>query len=262
MARARSLHSPTSVACSLTKAAPSRSIAGAPARPFASAITVSLVDMSPSTVMVLNVSSTASASAACSTAGATVASVVMKQSIVAIWGWIIPEPLAIAANLTALPPMSISRNATFVRRSVVRIASAAGMASSPSAATSAGTAAAIRSTGSGMPMAAGRRRQHGVRLDAQALRDRLRDGPLVVRRRAARRSRSRCRCWRRSRGCRSPGSRPAPKSTGAARMRLTVNDPAAAQGASEHDQRDVAARRPGLLDARRRRRRSGTRSER
>ena len=114
---------------------------------------MSLVDMSPSTVMVLNVSSTASASAACSTAGATVASVVMKQSIVAMLGWIIPDPFAIAANFTALPPMSISRNATFVRRSVVRIASAAGIASSPSAATSAGTAAAIRSTGSGVPIA-------------------------------------------------------------------------------------------------------------
>jgi len=114
---------------------------------------MSFVDMSPSTVMVLNVSSTASVSAACNTAGATVASVVMKQSIVAICGWIIPEPLAIAANFTALPPMSISRNAAFVRRSVVRIASADGMASSPSDATSAGIAAAIRSAGSGAPMA-------------------------------------------------------------------------------------------------------------
>ena len=92
MARARSLHRPTSVACSLAKLGPSRSIAGAPARPLASAITASLVDMSPSTVMVLKVSSTASASAACNTAGATVASVVMKQSIVAIWGGSSPSP--------------------------------------------------------------------------------------------------------------------------------------------------------------------------
>ena len=55
----------------------SRSMGAPPAAPFASAITVSLVDMSPSTVMALNVPSTASASAACNTAGATVASVTM-----------------------------------------------------------------------------------------------------------------------------------------------------------------------------------------
>jgi hypothetical protein len=48
--------------------------------------------MSPSTVMVLNVSSTASVSAACSTAGVTVASVVMKHNIVAICGWDHPRP--------------------------------------------------------------------------------------------------------------------------------------------------------------------------
>ena len=129
------------------------SIAGAPDAPFASAMTQSLVDMSPSTVMVLNVSSTAGPSAACSTSGPTRASVAMKQSIVAICGWIIPDPLAIAANLTTLPPRSISRKASLVRRSVVRIASAAPTTSSPSAATSAGAAATIRSIGSRVPIA-------------------------------------------------------------------------------------------------------------
>ena len=153
MARARSAHIPVSVACSFTKSALSRAIAAAPERPLASTITASLVDMSPSTVMVLKVSSTASVSAACSTAGATVASVAMKHNIVAICGWIIPEPLAMAANFTARPPTLISRKATLVVRSVVRIASAAVMISSPRAATSAGTAAAIRSTGMRMPMA-------------------------------------------------------------------------------------------------------------
>jgi hypothetical protein len=74
----------------------------APARPLASAITVSLVDMSPSTV--LNVRR--SASAACNTAGATVASVVIKQSMVAGSEWIIPEPPR--SPRTALPPTSIS----------------------------------------------------------------------------------------------------------------------------------------------------------
>ena len=77
----------------------------------------------------------------------------MKQSMVAICGWIIPDPLAMAAKRTGLPPSESSRNASFVRRSVVRIASAAAATSSPSAATSAGAAAAIRSTGIRMPIA-------------------------------------------------------------------------------------------------------------
>ncbi len=108
--------------------------------------------MSPSTVMVLKVSSTAPASARCNTSAATRASVVMKQSMVAICGWIIPEPLAMAAKRTVLPPTSRWRKASLVRRSVVRMASAAPATSSPSAATSAGAAAAMRSTGRRMPM--------------------------------------------------------------------------------------------------------------
>ena len=141
IALARSAHRLVSVASRVLKAALPGSIAGAPEAPLASAMTVSLVDMSPSTVMVLNVSSTADTSARCSVSGATRASVVMKQSIVAICGWIIPDPLAMAAKRTVLPPSSSSRKASLVRRSVVRIASAAAATSSPSAATSAGAAA-------------------------------------------------------------------------------------------------------------------------
>ena len=36
------------------------------------------------------------------------ASVVMKQSIVAMFGWIMPDPLAMAPKRTFLPPSSIS----------------------------------------------------------------------------------------------------------------------------------------------------------
>ena len=86
MARASSAHRPTSAASNFTKAGLPDSIPGASERPFASTMTASFVDMSPSTVMVLNVSSTALPMAACSTSGAIRASVVTKQSIVAICG--------------------------------------------------------------------------------------------------------------------------------------------------------------------------------
>ena len=54
----------------------------------------SLVEHSPSTVMALNVSRADSVSTRCSRAGATCASVVRNPSIVAMFGSIMPEPLA------------------------------------------------------------------------------------------------------------------------------------------------------------------------
>jgi hypothetical protein len=92
----------------------------------------------------------------------------MKQSIVAICGWIIPEPLAMAANLTALAadvdlaegrPWCAGRWCGSPRRRPI--------ASSPSAATSAGTAAADPVDGQRDADRARRRRQHVVRVDAQ-----------------------------------------------------------------------------------------------
>ena len=154
-------------------------MAGAPDSPLASAITVSFVDMSPSTVIVLKVSSVAAESAACSVTGAMAASVVTKQSIVAICGWIIPEPLAMATRRTVLPPSSSSRKASFVRRSVVRMASAAPATSSPSDASSAGTAAAIVSTGSRTPMAPVEDVRTSSARDAERRGDGARDGALV-----------------------------------------------------------------------------------
>src|ERR1700685_2328574 len=54
--------------------------------PLASTSTVSLVEVQPSTVMVLNEAATASRSAACKVAGSTTASVVHTASMVAMLG--------------------------------------------------------------------------------------------------------------------------------------------------------------------------------
>ncbi len=105
MARARSAQISASAAENRSRSGPRPSMGRAPDRPLASAITQSLVDMSPSTVMVLKLSSTAPVSAACSTVGEIAASVAMKHSIVAICGWIIPDPLAMATIWIGRPSM-------------------------------------------------------------------------------------------------------------------------------------------------------------
>ena len=64
-----------------------------PLAPDAIAKSESLVEPSPSTVMALNVSLADSRRARWSRAGGTVASVVRKPSIVAMFGSIIPSPL-------------------------------------------------------------------------------------------------------------------------------------------------------------------------
>ena len=69
-------------------------IEGAPASPFASTNSVSFVEVSPSTLMALNVRPATSRSVFCSSEGAIAASVVTNASIVAMFGWIIPAPLA------------------------------------------------------------------------------------------------------------------------------------------------------------------------
>jgi len=61
---------------------------------------MSLVDVSPSTETMLNVLAMSVESAFCSMAGEMAQSVVMNTSIVAILGWIMPEPLAIAPIFT------------------------------------------------------------------------------------------------------------------------------------------------------------------
>jgi len=73
----------------------------------------------------LNESATASFKALSSIGLAIAQSVVIKQSIVAILGLIIPEPLAIPPIVTSLPPTSIVTATFFGYVSVVIIASAA-----------------------------------------------------------------------------------------------------------------------------------------
>src|SRR5438445_718789 len=70
-------------------------IGGLPAAPLGSARSVSLVLVAPSTETRLNDASAASRSACARNADSTAASVVMKASNVAMFGWIIPDPLHI-----------------------------------------------------------------------------------------------------------------------------------------------------------------------
>jgi len=65
--------------------------------------TVSLVLMSPSTVMQLNVPATASDSVFWRKLRGTEKSVARKASIVAMFGWIMPAPLAMPATTCFLP---------------------------------------------------------------------------------------------------------------------------------------------------------------
>jgi hypothetical protein len=115
--------------------------------------TVSLVDWSPSTVIRLNERSTARRSTACSASLATIASVAMKQNIVARCGSSIPTPLAIPPIVTGRPATSTRSAASLGVVSVVMIASAAcrpPCGDSPR--TTLGSPARILSIGSGCPM--------------------------------------------------------------------------------------------------------------
>ncbi|OIQ79802.1 hypothetical protein GALL_384500 [mine drainage metagenome] len=73
--------------------------------------------------------------------------------MVAMLGWIMPEPLAIPVMVTVLPPISTWREVPLATISVVMIAVAAlSQLSSPRSATQAGRPATTRSTGSGSMM--------------------------------------------------------------------------------------------------------------
>ena len=74
-----------------------------PAAPLANISTVSLVLMSPSTEMRLNDSATEARNAVCSARWSTAASVMMKHSMVAMFGSIMPAPLHITERITGLP---------------------------------------------------------------------------------------------------------------------------------------------------------------
>ena len=81
---------------------------GAPrlaAAPVANSISVSLVDMSLSTVTELNVPPTAFDNSDCKTSAAIAASVATKESIVAMSGAIMPAPLAMPFSVTSVSPI-------------------------------------------------------------------------------------------------------------------------------------------------------------
>jgi hypothetical protein len=104
-----------------------------PAAPFASSIATSLGEVSPSTVTRLKVRSVATLKVSCKHPFSTAASVVRKASIVPMFGWIMPLPLAVPPTVTIVPPISTRTAASLVRVSVVKIASAKPAPSRPSA---------------------------------------------------------------------------------------------------------------------------------
>ena len=83
------------------------------------------VDVSPSIVTAVKVSSTPRLSRLCNTAGATGASVNTKDSMVAMSGAIMPAPLAMPQMVTTLDPSRTMAAAPFGKVSVVVIALAA-----------------------------------------------------------------------------------------------------------------------------------------
>ena len=86
---------------------------------------MSLVEVSPSTDSMLKVSFTTPESAVCRQSGAMAASVVIKHSMVAMLGWIMPLPLLMPPMRHSLPPSVNSTATSLATVSVVIIASAA-----------------------------------------------------------------------------------------------------------------------------------------
>src|SRR3546814_8590735 len=88
-------------------------------------MTVSLVDVSLSTVVQLKERSADRLSRVCSAGAGILASVNTKPNIVAMSGAIMPEPLAMQFSVTSEAPMRTVRVATLGNVSVVMIAAAA-----------------------------------------------------------------------------------------------------------------------------------------
>ena len=83
------------------------------------------MEVSPSTEIMLKVSTTSSFTAFIRSSLEITASVVTKASMVHILGWIMPEPLHMPPMVTFTPPTSNSTATCLLRVSVVIIASAA-----------------------------------------------------------------------------------------------------------------------------------------
>jgi hypothetical protein len=95
---------------SLTRLAPRRAAA-----PVANSKSVSLVEVSLSTVTALKVGPTPFDSNACKTGAAIGASVATKESMVAISGAIMPAPLAMPLIVTSTSPNLMVTVATFAK---------------------------------------------------------------------------------------------------------------------------------------------------
>ena len=91
--RARSTAATRIAAATAGYAGCEQSIFSPPAAPVASRKAESLVEVSESTVTLLNEARTAARSASCAASGVSGASVASTASIVAMLGWIMPEPL-------------------------------------------------------------------------------------------------------------------------------------------------------------------------
>mmetsp|Transcript_25671 Transcript_25671/g.48671 ORF Transcript_25671/g.48671 Transcript_25671/m.48671 type:complete len:345 (+) Transcript_25671:524-1558(+) len=142
-------------ACSSTVSASPSSLAsglagsemiGLPAAPLARPSTQSFVEVSPSTVIWLKLLTEAVRTRDRQRDVSTAASHVTTPSMVAMLGWIMPDPLEQPPMLTSTPPRLILRAADLEARSVVVMAVAAARpeaSSSPSAAASEGSAASI-----------------------------------------------------------------------------------------------------------------------
>ena len=134
------------------------------------------MEVSPSTEIWLKVAGTTVESAFCSTAGSTWASVVMKSSMVAMLGWIMPEPLAMAPMRQVLPPTVNSTANSLAWVSVVMMAVAASWLPSAVAASLAAAAGTPFSKGGqlhGLADDAGGGGQHVAGVDAQGFRHQI-----------------------------------------------------------------------------------------
>ena len=87
-----------------------------------------MVEVSPSTEIILKESFTLSLTASCSSSLEISTSVVTKASMVHIFGWIMPEPLLMPPMVTVLPPISTCSATSFAMVSVVMMAQAASWA--------------------------------------------------------------------------------------------------------------------------------------
>ena len=109
----------------VSKAGPSVVISVFPARPLAMMATISLVEVSPSTLSMLKVFCTSWLRAFCSISAEIAVSVVINTSMVAMLGWIMPLPLAMPPSRQVVPSISNSTAIFFMTVSVVIMAFAA-----------------------------------------------------------------------------------------------------------------------------------------